>query len=158
MLPKIWPIAIEQGYMIHWKRDDVLPFLGYADVIERLTTGDVAILDFKTSSMAKTQDDIDLNNALTAYALGYELATGEPCRKVRYAGYTRSKEPSIEFLESTRTEDDFVRLFAIAKTMTSELAAGNYLPQDDPKKCPSCYARERCRAMFSSPAIIAPAA
>lgn len=95
LCPKITPVAVQQKFTIEFSNVDY-KLIGYADYID----GDT-ICDLKVSSRRFSQQDIQEDLQLTAYAMGLKIP------KVRFDQAIRTKAPTIYQLESFRREDDF---------------------------------------------------
>ena len=137
--------------MLYWRDGTTLPYVGYADAVVAIDEREHGILDFKTSSSEKQLLDLELDNALSAYAFGHELATGIRTRQTMYGVYVRKKEPTTTLLSSRRDETDLVRLHSIAKITTAQIRAGLYLPADTALQCGGCAFRAACQRLFGGP-------
>jgi hypothetical protein len=140
-------LETERGFLIVWKDERVLPFLGYPDVIEADAAGPI-VRDLKTGTEKKPMD-ARLDVALSCYAQAYEIFSGVPTRRVGYHSYVRNKTPKIVLVESIREDGDLSRLFNICRTLTKALALGIYLPADDAMECGTCAFFQRCRSEFA---------
>lgn len=146
---QIDPIAVEQGYLIRWKDERVLPMLGYTDVVSRYPESVSGVVDFKTGSLSKEPIELALDIAITGYAASHELTTHIPTSKVAYFSYAFQKEPKFEIIEGRRTYADLERLFSVCKVVTKAKAAGFFIPADDKMKCQSCSFFDKCRALYA---------
>jgi hypothetical protein len=84
----IYPIAVEAAFLIHWKRDDILPLLGVADIIDLRDDYRIGIRDVKTSIKRKTLTEVAFDRALVAYAGGMSQFLGIDVAATGYENIT----------------------------------------------------------------------
>jgi CRISPR/Cas system-associated exonuclease Cas4 (RecB family) len=165
------PQAVEHGYVIEWHDPNVLPILGYTDVIDRIITtrddGTVIeedmVVDLK-SGKEKKQGDANVDVALSFYAQAREIETGRPVRKVGYKSYVRNKEPKIVEVQVERDENTLARSFVRARALTNlrrlmfDDPKQYVMPADDSSKCTSCFykANGMCDREFGTAAAYGP--
>ena len=133
--------ATEQGYVIFWRDPNVLPVLGYCDIITDAATPDErAAVDLKTSVKSKSARDVEFDVALAIYAAGHELLTGIRTRESKYLMYCFTKERKALWVDGPALGGpaDLTRVFTIAKGLTLARSHGIYLAIPDPMVCKSC--------------------
>jgi len=120
-----------------------LPFVGFLDLIERDEAG-LVVIDLKTAARSYRQTVVDGSIQLTCYALLVLLETSNPPR-LRIDAVVRNKTPKIQRIETTRTEDDLVRFWALARSVRQAIEAGNFYPNPGNWSCATCEYAEHCR-------------
>jgi hypothetical protein len=156
LLDEQQPVAIEQGFVIRWRDPRVLPVLSFADRIARTTDGNYAAEDVKTGARAKSPKDVIYDIALMAYGPAFELATGLPVRTVAHLygvrtspePSTRRKNPTVARVSVPSNRGALRRLYVVAKSLTSAIAGGAFLPIPDPQRCGGCGYALACNENF----------
>ena len=120
-----------------------LPFVAYLDLIEKVENG-LVVVDLKTAARSYSQGDVDGNLQLTAYGLLVMLETGKPPAGLRIDAVVRNKQPKVQRLETTRTENDLVRFWALAKQVRAAIEAGVFYPSPG-WACSGCEFAESCQ-------------
>ena len=100
------------------------------DLLGRLDIATVAdeVVDLKTSSRKKTQEDVDRSDQLTFYDAAFEYETGRPCRGISFEVLVETKIPQVQSLWSTRAPKHRKILLAKINTMLAGVQAGVFLP------------------------------
>ena len=120
-----------------------LPFVAFVDLIEKDEAG-LVVVDLKTAKRSYSQTVVDANIQLTCYALLVLLETSKPPR-LRIDAVVRNKKPKIQRIETTRTEDDLVRFWALARSVRQAIEAGIFHPNPGNWSCPTCEFAEHCQ-------------
>ena len=120
-----------------------IPFVAYIDLIEKNGDG-LVVVDLKTAAKSYSQSVVDGNLQLTCYALLVLLETGEPPAGLRIDAVVRNKTPKVQRLETSRTEDDFVRFWALARQVRAAIQTDVFYPSPG-WSCPTCEYAENCR-------------
>jgi hypothetical protein len=121
--PRIQPAMVEKFITIP------IPNCSH-DLLGRLdiaTEGD-EVVDLKTSSRKKTQEDIDRSDQLTFYDAAFEYETGRPCKGLSLEVVIETKIPTTQTLRSTRGPKDRGILVAKINTILAGVKAGVFLP------------------------------
>lgn len=141
------PATVERGYFIEWRNPDVMPVIGYPDLVHVI--GDEhAVMDNKTGS-EKKELATELDCGLIFYAMGHELFTGITTRRASYSNYIRNKEPRIGTTNIRITNDQFERAYLRAALATDTINEGIYAPADDDMICKPCQFREGCKTWLT---------
>lgn len=148
MADNVWqtmnPQAIENGYVIEWKDENVLPVLGYTDVIDKLESGEEIIRDLK-SGKEKKAGDLRTDVALTFYAIARSIETGKTVNKISYESYARLKDPKYSRVDGELNENILARAYIRARSLSNSRKLILEKPQeyitlaDDATKCVSCH-------------------
>jgi PD-(D/E)XK nuclease superfamily len=156
------PVAIEQGFVIRWRDPRVLPVLSFADRIARTPAGDYVVEDVKTGARAKSQKDVIYDIALMAYGPAFELATDLPVRTVGHIYGVRTspepsnrrKNPTVARVSVPANRGALRRLYVVAKSLTSAISGGAFLPIPDPQRCGGCGYADACNENFGELGVI----
>jgi len=120
-----------------------LPFIAFLDLVEKTEEG-LVVVDLKTAAKSYSQSVVDGNMQLTVYALLVLLETGEPPSGLRIDAIVRNKTPKVQRIETSRTEDDFVRFWSLARTVRQAIEAGVYFPNPG-WQCAGCEYSSQCK-------------
>lgn len=129
--PTIQPIAAEQEFTI----DVGIPLLGYIDVI----TDKKEIIDHKVYGKTPTQDKVNKNLQLTAYALAYKTMYGQNPSMMALDCLIKNKEPKIVRLSTTTNEASMQRFIKIAQKVKSAVESEIFYPNEDNFLCSPKY-------------------
>lgn len=150
----ITPAGVEVEFMLDLNEPNLEPLSVINGKIDLITTKN-AVVDYKFTSRAKSQNDVDLSPQLTLYGKVFHTLTG------RYATSTGFQQ----FLPgSTRTPPDARALMRVPELMAPEaqearfrrlafqfrraeqgIRKGIFIPTDDPRACSWCGYRDRCQ-------------
>jgi len=120
-----------------------LPFVAFVDLIEKEEAG-LVVVDLKTAKRSYNQAVVDANIQITCYALLVLLETSKPPR-LRIDAVVRNKTPKIQRIETTRSEDDLVRFWALARSVRQAIEAGVFHPNPGSWSCATCEFAEHCQ-------------
>ena len=138
------PKAVEQGFRVPLVDSETgerldLPLDGYFDLLEE---GDT-VVELKTAAKVYDATTLLQHLQLTAYAYAfYTLRKREP--NLRIDILTKGKKPQLHSFEITRTNNDKVRFFHLAKRVIEGIQKGQFYPNAG-WQCPSCEYYEICQ-------------
>ena len=144
------PLAVERGVVIHWKDPNVLPIIGYPDIL--VQDGAPMVIDWKTGSKIKPQLAADVDIGLTTYTTGYRLIQKLASMNAELRTVTFTKELKQQILPTFRTEADTQILFNVCRVMTEQLQRGYYMPAldaDNFQACSGCGVSKECRELIT---------
>ena len=117
--------------------DNGVAVTGRIDLIRRLDTNEITIVDLKSSSRTQAEDVTEAQ--LHTYALGYQELTGQQPDYVEiYELEERKKKPRSvdnDFIEDVKSR---------TQNAAQALREGEFLPTPERKKCKSCDYRGLC--------------
>ena len=119
-----------------------VPFVAFLDLIEEDADGQT-IIDLKTTKKSYSQKDADGSPQMTCYGLLTFLETSDVPR-LGLEVLVRNKSPRLQQLETSRTEDDFVRFWNLARAVREAIVAGVHYPSPG-WQCSGCEYAEQCR-------------
>lgn len=118
---------------------DGVAVTGRIDLVRRIDTGDVTIVDLKSKERVQAEEVTEAQ--LHIYALGYEELTGRRADFVEiYNLEERNRKPrpvDDEFITDTKAK---------VREAASALRAGTMPPRPEAKKCGACDYRRMCTA------------
>jgi putative RecB family exonuclease len=126
--------------IVNLKTDETLkvPLVGFIDKIEE---GDV-VVDLKTWSRMISQDDLDGNLQLSAYAYAYwVMHRKNPL--LRLDVLLKTKTPRFEQIETVRDEASHVAFFNLCKEVLNGIKKEVFFPNPS-WKCRDCEYRDIC--------------
>jgi CRISPR/Cas system-associated exonuclease Cas4 (RecB family) len=114
-------------------------------LVARGTENRLTIVDLKTSGKKYGADKVanDLQPSAYAYALT-QLYPGEQVGDFEFAVILKTRKPELVPYPTTRTQEDFDRLFMLAKTADRLIEAGAFLPNKGSFFCKSCAFQGPC--------------
>ena len=128
-----------------------LPIIGGIDLIERDDAGTIIITDFKTSSRAYSNDEVNKNFQLSLYEMavkeiGYEYSD----IMLRFDCLIKTKTPKFESYYTTRSLTDEIRAKRKIIEVARGIAKGIFIPNDSTGnyKCKGCSFKKNCDAWF----------
>jgi putative RecB family exonuclease len=101
---------------------------GYIDTIEEDPLGGDVIVEYKTSGQVFSQNDIDVRLQLTAYSYAYATLHRKLPKRFKVVTFLKYKKPRIHVLETTRTKEDHIGFFQVAKGVFDGVKAGVFPP------------------------------
>lgn len=116
-------------------------FIGKIDRIDKLPSGGVEIVDYKTGS-AKEQGDIDKDEQLAFYTIGAQEALGLKVEKLSYYYL----EDGIK-LSTTRTQEQLEKTREKTEEVVNEMKKGKFEPKSG-MHCMWCDYRDICPAAY----------
>ena len=120
------------------------PIIGAYDfVIEE--KGNTVICDWKTSAKKWAEDKADKDGQATLYCRAFKNMTGKTAN-FRFDVITKTKIPSVQILETSRTDEDCNRLLKVFRNVEKGIQAGVFLPNDSSFACAcgSCEFKSKC--------------
>jgi RecB family exonuclease len=123
--PGVQPVEVEREFLI----DTVgtrLPLKGYIDLLDDQD----CIIDHKTTKRSYPENTAEKDIQLTAYSLAFRTLYGKEENGVRLDVMVRNKEPKIQQLNGTRTEDDISRFSRLAGQIENAIRSGVYYPNE----------------------------
>ena len=119
--------------------DDGVSVVGRIDLVRRIDTDEITIVDLKTSERA--QAEAVTETQLHVYALGYQELTG------RRADYVETYELEERKRKPRSVDEDFIAdVRNNVKTAASALRLGALPPKPSTVACQNCDYRKMCTA------------
>ncbi len=116
---------------------DGISVVGRIDLVRRLDTNEITIVDLKTS--ARSQAEEVTETQLHIYALGYQALTG------RRADYVETYELEDQKSKPRSVDDEFItEVKTTIKAAASKLRQGKLVVKPKSKACESCDLRGLC--------------
>ncbi len=129
------PVAVERIFYIDIEG---VKLRGYLDRVDKLDSGELAIVDYKTNQGLFTKDDLEKNLQLTLYQLAAEQTWHLPVERLTLY-HLRSNTPcSCAARDEARLEEARHLVLAVAENITD----GNF-PATENQYCPCDFA-EHC--------------
>jgi RecB family exonuclease len=130
------PVAVERIFYIDIEG---VKLRGYLDRVDKLESGGLSIVDYKSNQGLFTQDDLESNLQLTLYQLAAEQTWHLPVEKLTLY-HLRSNTPcSCAARDETRLEEARHLVLAVAKNITEgkfSAIENQYCPCDFAEHCP----------------------
>ena len=143
-------IAIEEPFSFTLPGVSV-PIIGAMDLVEEDDSGTIIVVDFKTSSRAYSNDEIDRNFQLTLYQIAAKM-NGYRDREIllRFDCLIKTKKPKFEPYYTTRTETDERRAIRKIIEVWKGISMGIFIPNDSAFnwKCKNCSLKKYCDEWF----------
>jgi len=128
--PKVMPFLIEER--VYLDVDGLpVPFLGIVD----LYTHDKRLSDLKTSARKWSEGRAHSSLQATMYCELVKHLTGEPPARITFDILVNSKTPTLQTLETSRTDEDFRLLVSRAQIVLASIQAGIFPPADPNAWC-----------------------
>ncbi|MCI0563078.1 MAG: PD-(D/E)XK nuclease family protein [Nitrososphaera sp.] len=115
--------------------------ISLAGIFDKIEEGDV-VADLKTWSRTVSQEDLDSNIQLSAYAYAYRMLYGKD-PSLRLDVLLKTKTPRLEQFSTTRTEADHLTFFALCREVYNGIQKEVFLPNPS-WKCRDCEYRQNC--------------
>lgn len=116
-----------------------IPLRGVIDCVYEDDTVD----EYKASAKSWSVADLPDNIQLTAYAYAFEKLYGKAPKELRLVNLVRTKMPKVETLTTGREQQDFERLFHLAKEVMKGIRSGVFIPNRGCWMCRDCeYAKD----------------
>ena len=124
------------------------PLIGEIDCIVQEEDGKHTLIDWKTSARKWPSDKAEKDLQATCFMYGYENSVPEynaTNNHFRYDVITKTKEPSYTQHCTKRTEDDFLRLSQLVRTVEKAVGAEVFLPNEQSFYCSGCQFASACK-------------
>lgn len=121
--PRYQPKEVEVKQVVSVPNSNV-DIVGVVDVLDE---SDV-IVDIKTSTKKKQQEEADMSLQLTSYALSHWARTGAPAVDLRMEVVVDSSKPAVQTLQTQRAEDDFEAYLRVVETVARGIEARVFPP------------------------------
>ena len=135
------PIAVERRFYIDI---DGVKLSGYIDRVDKLDSGGLSIVDYKTNQELFTQDDLDNNLQLTLYQLATEQTWFLPVERLTLY-HLRSNTPcSCQPRDKKQLNEARRLVLEVAENIAEQrfpATENQYCPCDFPEHCP--YYRQK---------------
>lgn len=141
-------LAIEEPFSMTIEGLDV-PIIGIMDLVEEDPDGTVIITDFKTSSKAYSNDQINRDPQLTVYQMAAR-ANGYRDRNVllKFDVLVKTQSASLKQYYTSRTTDQEERMERKILQVWDAIKKGVFIANDTSWKCPGCEYKSHCDAWF----------
>jgi putative RecB family exonuclease len=141
-------LAIEEPFTFLIEGLDI-PIIGAMDLIEQDEAGNIIITDFKTSSKLYSNDEAYKNAQLTLYNMAAR-ANGYANREIllKLDCLIKTKTPKIDFVWTTRTEEDFQRARMKILRVADGIKKQVWIPNEGHWKCNGCSFADHCAKWF----------
>jgi putative RecB family exonuclease len=140
--PSIAVIGVEEFFEINL--GDLPPFCGYIDLIEQNEEGQITVADLKTAARRPTNGSVHQNLQLTAYSVGVEALGFAPDEvNLSLDVLTKTKDPQMVRLETTRTTEERDRFVKLVKHVWNAIEREAFFPKQD-WHCAQCPFSEPC--------------
>jgi putative RecB family exonuclease len=140
--PSIAVIGVEEFF--EFNIGDLPPFCGYIDLIEQSEAGQITVADLKTAARKPINGSVHQNLQLTAYSVGVEaLGFAPDSVNLRLDVLTKTKEPQMVRLESTRSDEERDRFVKLVKHVWNGIEREVFFPKQD-WHCQQCPFSEPC--------------
>lgn len=137
-------IAIEEPFVFHIDGLPI-PVIGIMDLVCEDADGTVIIIDYKTTSRAYSDAEVDGNFQLTVYHMA-ALANGYAGREIllRLDCLVKTRMPKFQQHYTTRTSTDELRVLRKIQAVWQGIQAGIFVPNDTSWKCRTCAYKQAC--------------
>jgi len=141
-------LAIEEPFQFTLPNLPV-PIIGQMDLVEEDESETIIITDFKTSSHAYSEDEIDKNLQITIYNMAAK-ANGYKDREMllRFDCLIKTKICKFEQYYTTRSEIDEMRAMKKIRHVWEGISKGVFIPNES-WKCKGCQFKNACDEWFS---------
>jgi CRISPR/Cas system-associated exonuclease Cas4 (RecB family) len=114
---------------------------GFIDLLEE----DDIIVEFKTSAQTMAPKDVEDLMQLTAYSYAFELLHKRPPKLIKLVNFVKAKKPKIIVHETHRSQEDYERLYHLARQVLKGIKEGIFFPRHS-FWCKGCEYEAPCRA------------
>ncbi|MFC1907873.1 RecB family exonuclease [Chloroflexota bacterium] len=146
------PVAVERMFYIDIEG---IKLRGYLDRVDKLDSGGLSIVDYKTNQGLFTRDDLEKNLQLTLYQLAAEQTWHLPVERLTLY-HLRSNTPcSCVARDEARLEEARHLILEVAKNITEQrfpAVENQYCPCDFSEYCP--YYRQKAVPGVKEPDIL----
>ena len=122
------------------------PLIGEIDCITADSTGEITLIDWKTSARRWPKDQADKSLQPTVYLYGAEQnKPGAGCSRFRFDVGVKNKTPVVERNHTTRSPEDFSRLERLVETAERIVAHELFYPSEQSFACGGCAFQGPCK-------------
>ncbi len=140
--PSTTVLGVEEFFAVDM--ENLPPFQGYIDLIERSLTGQVSVVDLKTATKKPSKGNIQSNLQLTAYSLGASGLGFDPeDLNLRLDVLVKTANPDLVRYETRRTEEDRKRFIKLVQQVWKGIEAEVWFPKQD-WHCQQCAFSAPC--------------
>ena len=122
-----------------------LPIIGEFDMVLLDQNKRPVIVDFKTASRSWPAGKENSESQATLYLYAFQQIYGKSA-DFRFDVVTKSKQPKILVLPTSRKGDDFSRMIRIYKQVERGINAGIFIPNDTSFFCSGCEYAKACES------------
>jgi putative RecB family exonuclease len=141
--PGMTVIGVEEFFQI--EIEDCPPLQGYIDLIEQDQDGTTTIADLKTAARKPPASQADQSLQLICYSLGAQYFGFDPERlNLRLDVLTKTKNPELVRLETTRTDEDRRRFIRLVRHVWNAIEREAFFPKKD-WHCSQCCYQTACQ-------------
>jgi RecB family exonuclease len=146
--PGVTPMLVEERFRVNLGPDFPFDLVGVWDLIER----DGTIADNKAYGKTPSQDDVDKDLQLTAYALAYRTTTRKTEPRLRIDAVVKNKTPKAVQILTTRTNEDCRWFLRLIEDVARAIKLGVFYPNPQGWHCSpkACGFWTRCRRRASA--------
>ena len=137
--PTIQPVEVEKEFNL-FLDGTLYKMKGFIDVV----TDKGLIIDHKVTKRAFSQDQVMSDIQLTAYAFAYRTLNGKDEEGLRFDVMVRTKEPKIQQVYASRSQEDINRFLKLAGYVNKAITTGIFYPNEN-FMCPKCGYKELCK-------------
>lgn len=134
----IVPLHTSQGEFLE------KPLVAILDLLNREESSGLTVTEFKTSGRRYNEFEADTTLQATCYAHAVQERFGERA-SVRYTVLVKTKTPTVQRLETVRSDADLGRLGDIVQGVERAIEARAFFPIESPMNCSGCPYRLQCR-------------
>ncbi len=137
-------LAIEEAFS--FMVDGIpIPLIGSMDLVEEDPSGTIIITDYKTSSRAYSNNDVDINDQLTIYNMAAK-ANGFADREIllRFQVLIKTKTPKFEQYYTVRSEEDEHMMARKIRNVWEGISKEVFIPNTGHWKCKGCSYKSYC--------------
>ncbi len=145
-------LAVEEGFSLELSGLPY-PIIGLIDLIEEDASGTIIITDYKTTSRAYSQSEIDQNMQLTLYQLAMEQ-NGYADRDMilKLDCLIKTQNPRYEQYYTVRNPQDMQRLQRVIRLLVQGISQEVFLPAAANWMCTNCPYKTHCTKLLGEEA------
>lgn len=120
------------------------PLIAIVDLLSREERSGLTVTEFKTSGRRYNEFEADTTLQATCYAHAVQEKYDES-PAVKYTVLVKTKKPTIQHLETVRSNADLGRLGDVVQSVDRAIDAKAFYPVENPMNCSGCPYRLPCR-------------